>query len=1055
MWYVRRCIEVVPVLAVLAMAGVAHAATLDVCPTCTHTTLDSAFAAAAAGDTIVLDGPDNDITLPPTVYTLTTDLVIDDTKAGLQIRGDSKARPDQIQVVGTGAGPVITVEQDQSLELRGFTVMGGTTGILAMKNSDLDIRRCLIDGVAGIGLDCVEPKKVYMAGSVITNCAGDAVKLDMGGEINIIQCTFLSNTGLGVNAVAGMANVVATMIHDCGLGMADPMGTALSVAGNYVTDAAGTVIVNPGGAVDLYPFTTPLDTATAFATTDNFPGEFDDAYPDFPFSGETAADLFMAVPVEFYARDFSNLPRETVNVAIGADERVAAAIVAAWLECYIIQNGRVRNWVSEGPATIDLSTEDIDLTGALLWIGNPTQTVPSIGIEVAVPANRVGGLPITVESTVDTTFGYVNYTFDLATMALAFPNIIGVNGVNTTDYELYIQPATVLNLNDGAGLDPDVLDVVDAAGSQAEIGRIFGFDTIPPRVVNVVPGLADQYLAPPDDGGLIDPRPAYLSVGWGLSAFGNVVGNVGANAGWLNGLTGDPQVFLDGNGGAAGIRIHVEFEDDESGFLPGGLPVTALISNPTLKAELLYDDFADTPGMAWWTRDAASDPELIDGFFPNPPPNLEVEYAVGGGPGGNNFMDAYWRFTGAAHDGVTQWHAKANIRVMDLAGNEATLDPSMQRFVPLKPLHLWWFPEAIAKFRSGPSSGAVTANPVFSWGLERKANGVDPKDPEPCFPTVRFYLWKLRDIMVDGGAPGDPPWIDVSGGWSVWMNPSNRTITLDTFVNATTQLRSVIDTESIGVPNRRFLMALQGYDEAGNLQPAPGGAIGDLPDVSAIAPLAYATWINPGASVALALDTKVQANFWYNYAFIPPGPNRLMDPGERSFGAATRIPLPDANGDCLRVEGGFTITMEVPDSVTAANNPRVYFELYEDGRFAVSGLIDPTSVPGGHTFVIPQDLLDPAPVGLTFPPGTTLDFLNPSWCDLSGTLHDRLGDDGPAGLESPYRQRDVKYQLLLATRITDPGTGFVYDQTPATVEFTVTVDRGLKDDQPIKTFTKE
>jgi hypothetical protein len=84
-----------------------------------------------------------------------------------------------------------------------------------------------------------------------------------------------------------------------------------------------------------------------------------------------------------------------------------------------------------------------------------------------------------------------------------------------------------------------------------------------------------------------------------------------------------------------------------------------------------------------------------------------------------------------------------------------------------------------------------------------------------------------------------------------------------------------------------------------------------------------------------------------------------------------------------------------------------------------------------------------------------LTFLNPSVCDPAPT---RLGDDGEPGSESPFRKRDVKYQLLVATGIdTDPGPAevWVFDTTPASVEFTVTVDRGLKDDQPIKRFSKE
>jgi hypothetical protein len=240
------------------------------------------------------------------------------------------------------------------------------------------------------------------------------------------------------------------------------------------------------------------------------------------------------------------------------------------------------------------------------------------------------------------------------------------------------------------------------------------------------------------------------------------------------------------------------------------------------------------------------------------------------------------------------------------------------------------------------------------------------------------------------------------------------------------------------------MMLLQGYDEAGNLQTyADGSAIpATFGDLSAIPALAYNIWGDPGMSAAAALDTKVQATFWHN-----AGGGRVLDAGERSFGAASRVPLPAAEVGCtVRVEAGFKITMQAADSVGSGD--LIAFELYEDGRFAVGGEIDPTLLPAGpYSLVIPQDLLVP-PAGLTLT-GGSLNFLNPSICP--DPIDRRLGDDGAPGSESPYRHRDVKYQLLVATKLV---TGEI-DPTPATVEFTVTVDRALKDDQPVKTFTKE
>jgi hypothetical protein len=245
------------------------------------------------------------------------------------------------------------------------------------------------------------------------------------------------------------------------------------------------------------------------------------------------------------------------------------------------------------------------------------------------------------------------------------------------------------------------------------------------------------------------------------------------------------------------------------------------------------------------------------------------------------------------------------------------------------------------------------------------------------------------------------------------------------------------------------MIAVQGYDEAGNLQTIP--ALGNLVNSNDLTALGvnFRRWTDPGVSLAASLDTKVQANFWYNNVdpTLPlphPASFRTVDSGEKNFGAASRVALPFCPA---RVEAGFNITMEIPDSVDIST-ARVYYELREDGAKVAEGLIDPSSAPGGYTFVVPQDLIV-APSASVIITGGSLNFLNVSTCYPGAP--DRLGDDGLAGAEPPFRQRDVKYQMLFAT---DIGAG-VRDTTPATVEFTVTVDRALKDEQPNKSFSKE
>ena len=315
-WALRGVLAATGLLSALP----ASAAVLDVCATCTHTTLDSAFAAAAAGDTIILDGPTHSVdpAAVPVDYTLTTDLLINAGKSGVEIRGKTASRPDKIRVIGTGAGPVITVEQGFSFEALGFTITGGTTGILAMQDSNVEIRRCLIDSISGIGVDCSNPEEVYIAGSVITGSGSDAVRLSLGGELNMTQCTLLSNTGLGVNVVAGVATVASCLIHDSGAGLAGTV-TSLTVGGNWVTDAAGAVLPMPAGVTDLYAIPDVLDPLVTFEQdplANPYPGDIEPTFI-LPPTGQDVATLS---DVRFQARDFANVPRNSTDPRPGADE---------------------------------------------------------------------------------------------------------------------------------------------------------------------------------------------------------------------------------------------------------------------------------------------------------------------------------------------------------------------------------------------------------------------------------------------------------------------------------------------------------------------------------------------------------------------------------------------------------------------------------------------------------------------------------------------------------------------------------------------------------------
>ncbi|MBL7645326.1 MAG: right-handed parallel beta-helix repeat-containing protein [Candidatus Hydrogenedentes bacterium] len=1029
MWYSKRFNRAVALL--LAVPGAvlivdpARAATLDVCATCTHTTLDSAFTAATSGDTIVLDGPTL-LTDPPATYTLATDLVINAAKNNITIRGKQASRPDKIEIVGTGGGPVITVEDDRSFEILGVTIKGGTTGILAMPDSTVEIRRCMFDGITGISLNCLDPTNVYIAGSVITGSGGDAIRIDQGGKLNVLQCTLLTNTGLGVNALDGEAHIVATLIHDSGAGI-DGTPATLEVLGNWVTDAGGNPVAMPTGVTDANAVIDVLVPATVFETViEPFPGKLASAAQERQSgvdTGELETDPFS---MPFTGLDFDTETRATGNLVVGADDADGSGGSSDWTECFVIQGGFARAYVGEGVITIEINARRLDLSDAELYIKHEDV------VDIRTAANIIGPLPIITESLVDTSFGTADYTIDEDVLETLYP----APGFNIQkDYIIYLNTDDTQSIAATNDLHGDTEGNFSAVG-QAVYGRVFGLDTIPPVVTTNLTLLADQYataatlLDDPIDGG----------APWSGAASA-LLGNAGANAGYLNGNTGEPSVFLDGNLPVippylkANVGLALTFTDVGAGFAVNGLPNGRVENTPGGKQAALFRDYTVRPGFAWWDSADESTPELIANAS-----ELTVTYTNSGG----NTLQTVWNFTNLAHDGVNQWHAIANIRVMDLAGNEATLDPSFQNFIPMRPYHFWWFPDARGELRSGPHEVPST-NPVFSWGLFRGQGGEDPQDPFPCVPSVRWRLWG-----ADFPGVAATSWTDLTAGtWSNWMDANTRVIGLDTIFTGTTRLRDLMT----GPVGSEYLIAVQGYDEAGNLQSIP--VLGNLTTSNDLTALNvnFRRWTDPGVSMAAALDTKVQANFWYNNPTLAA--LRAVDAGEKSFGAASRVALPLCPA---RVEAGFNITMEIPDSVSPAS-ARVSYELFEDGAVAAVGLIDPSSAPGGYTFVVPQDLIT-APGPSAIITGGGLDFLNVSTCYPGAP--DRLGDDGPLGAEPPYRQRDVKYQVLFRTGILQNATlppndpaSYIFDTTPATVEFTVTVDRALKDEQPNKSFSKE
>ncbi len=432
---------------------------------------------------------------------------------------------------------------------------------------------------------------------------------------------------------------------------------------------------------------------------------------------------------------------------------------------------------------------------------------------------------------------------------------------------------------------------------------------------------------------------------------------------------------------------------------------------------------------------------------------------------------AQWLLADVPWQGGRSWHLPTYFEMADLAGNVAQTDL----------FSFWWqyLPQAV--FTSGPE-GTLTADPVFSWTLDRAGAEV-PLDAFPCEPIAQFRVWRADNPQ----SPEGTPWQALTN-WSPWTKSptiDRSSPVYDRYNNRTT-LDEVLRNQLRG--GELLMITIAGADEAGNVQPIAVAAGDTLPNRFVLESDPYfqldsRIWYVPDSMVRL--DTSVQARFWYNNRDprkILPEPGNILsvDPGERDFGASTRIPLVPAENCNERIEAEFTIAMEHAGDL----DPRqilAWWELYEDNRKVAEGL---TWHSDGRNVVklrIPHDIL--MLEGRLYTPLKNLedyftglraggaDFLNrtPGRC---GCKQDRLGDDGGVyGVDPPcpgdapdqrFRRRDVHYLFNVRAAYYDrpdifnPDVVPLYaDQTPASVQFTVFVPGDLRDEQPIKVYMRE
>ena len=1043
MWYQQVTPKTRWALALLAcLAGGAHADTLTVGPppNNTYLTLDLALAAAASGDVIILDEAGSP-------YALSAEVVINANLSPLRIQGqfNSNETPDEIVIEGAAGAPVFTVETDAQMTFRHLTITGGTVGIQAMEDSRVTLERVYVSATGAEGMTVTDAEQVNITSSIFNACGAAGLEVN-SGTVDVTQSTFIDNTGLAIDLQDGTCEVSFSLFYNNNGGRtADQLDAAvagLDIDYCYV-DGATPAIVNVAATPTIDPTVT-----TAFAG-DPETDVFDSASTwrgqlVLPIrSGNPSSPRVSDAPV---GRDFIYRARDAGDAHIGAHEFGAVVGAQVWVDCVISQNGVPlqsltaggEEYATSGFITIEVFLSSGTLQDAVLFLAPENGNVTLASGRVVIPLeDPVPGSEnyATAEYFIDPAHfvpaqdGTSLLLDGLAGLFLQLPNLgpAGVDfpGVNTDNYG-------------------GPYGVTEPA---AEAGRVFVIDTIPPQIVNFSVLRAHQYVIAHNDG--YSPADAAYP-GW--SALGDAP--LASSTGVLNGVVGgrEPHVFFNNQTADLNFTIEMEFIDangidngtvivpisQSAGFAAAPAPDTAtggaihdLLRHPDLRS-------VNPRGLAWW--------EMVRALPVDGGTSLTITYT--GGAGAN--LTVTWTFTGVPTDLPLNgfWESIAQFAAQDLAGNIAGANPGNNPLIQtISPYHIWQMCYVAGAISSGPG-GRETAVPVINWGVQRF--GVTPVNTDNAFPIAQYAIY----YGPGGLTPADAGWapVNANGGigaiggppvWSDWI--ANRRIDQYTEFSsaAGTYLGNLIQT--LG----QYLIVIRTADEAGNEVP-----LATFPGAGYVAD----TWTNGGPSIGL--DTRISPTYWHNAT--GGGDLRDVDAGERRLGSATRVPLPEA-GTCLRVEGGFIIEMALTDSINSGN-AGVYFELFEDGARAASGFIVGAAGNSSVSLVVPQDLLSP-PGNLNLDPVSG--FLNfavdafgaPLDCDgVGGQDRDRLGDEGFDDPESPFRKRDVRYRLVAATALND-GTGNpdpgAIDQTPATVEFTVTVDRGLKDDQPIKSFVQE
>ncbi len=939
--------------------------------------------------------------------------------------------------------PVIELDA-ATLNLMNVAITNGSTGVIASSGANLNVERCYFQGLSDYAISLATASNAVISQTVV-NGGGDGIHMT-DGSATIFQCTLLQCGGYGVRVEGGVANIIANLIYNCSAGALENTASGVNLPSylNLLIPPVFPGFVIAGSPQSQIPvwysgpndwpgklaLTSPLETSVTLSSLE--------ADATYPLSQSTVA------AINAYARDFESQSRDGL-LEIGADEvQVDDDPEPVWLECTVtptVSNGTHYVAVPQNnTVNVSITVENISLEDAVLYL------VPEEG-DLFDSMQRK------------------EYPFSTTSNSASFE--IPINPARPwldpssapEGEELFLEGLAKLYLvsegtiyGDGQSEDSIVFDIEDT---------MFIIDLNPPQISDVaLTSRANQLVVYSNDSLLTSLDSSNVDSAW--AALGAPMPD---SLGTLDPVaTYDPNMFFN----------NLEFLDDDVGLAVG---VEITFGDPVPVDSNRVSHNVETAGFRIdpQTLTSSDGDILFEGWPLQSGGNVRwIEEEGSGGLGEGYTATVTATPTSTTVDGKTRpgvlarwdltkifpqigssktWHFMTRFAAADIAGNQTETDV---------PLHLWWMQNAQATITSGPADDEM--NPSFTWQLDRGVGGEAPSNTNNAWPLVSFRLFR----SVNPANPDASEWVEVGFAWSSW---TRGPITKYSMLPEGALGDILEDNANLG---QEMLLIVRGADEAGNVQ--GDGSYPPNPTLADFAAYGYSgwTWKNPG-SEAIDLDTSIQAEFWHNRT----GPTvtatelRRASGDENYFGPSTSIPLPPLNETDMRVEAKISVNYSTPDDLEYTEKPYIRWDLFEDGHLVAGGIHrwnSSSASPGPLPIHIPYDILNPGIV--SGPQGKAISVtLDPTLPDHTAFLNfgplgpgwpqDRLGDDGyqdelDTSGNPKWRRREVKYLFTARTVIIAADSSEeVFDSTPASVNFTITVDEPVQDVQPVKRIERE